>query len=135
MTTRFSFRLQAPAAAVTLIVVTLGIAACFSERSTSNTTISQTNCPVPTSVAGSAVIFIRDFKFATPTVHVKSGGSVAWVNCEPTPTPHTSTSDGGAWNSGSLAPPASFSRAFPTVGTFPYHCDIHPSMKATVIVE
>jgi plastocyanin len=135
MTTRLSLRLHAPAVAVTLVVVSLGIAACFSERSTSNTTVSGTNCTVPTTAAGAAVVFIRGFKFETPTVHVKSGASVAWVNCEPDATPHTSTSDAGAWNSGSLVTPASFSRAFSTVGTFAYHCDIHPSMKATVIVE
>jgi plastocyanin len=34
-----------------------------------------------------------------------------------------------------LAQDASFVRTFPSAGTFPYHCAIHPSMKATVIVE
>jgi plastocyanin len=135
MTLRLSSRANAPViVALTLVVVSLGIVACFSERSTS-TTLSATNCTVPTTTAGSAVVFIRSFAFDPATVHVKSGGSVAWVNCEPTATPHTSTSDAGAWNSGSLAPGAAFSRTFPTVGTFPYHCDIHPSMKATVIVD
>jgi plastocyanin len=135
MTTRISSRLRAPAFAVTLIVVSLGIVACFSERSTASTTVSDASCTVPTTAAGAAVVFIRDFKFVTPTVHVKSGGSVAWVNCEPTAIPHTATSDAGVFNSGSLSPPAAFSRTFTGVGTFPYHCDIHPSMKATVIVE
>ena len=62
-------------------------------------------------------------------------GSVAWVNCEPTAIPHTSTADDGAWNSASLAPAASFTRAFPAAGSFPCHCAIHLSMKQTVFVD
>jgi plastocyanin len=127
---------SAPAlVAVSVVLASLGVAACVSDRATSTTTVSTGTCSTPTSAAGATIVFIRDFAFATPTVHVKAGNSVAWVNCEPTATPHTSSADGGAWDSGSLAPAAAFTRAFATVGTFPYHCAIHPSMKATVIVE
>ncbi|MEP6729162.1 MAG: hypothetical protein ABJE10_00925 [bacterium] len=133
---RLSSRVNAPAViAAAIIISSIGIAACFSERSTSTGDVSTANCNVPTNAAGATLVFIRAFTFAPAIVHVKSGGSVAWVNCEPTPIPHTSTSDGAGWNSPSLAPNAAFSRAFPTAGSFPYHCDIHPSMKATVIVD
>jgi plastocyanin len=136
MTQRLMSRAHAPViVAATLVAVSLGVAACFSERATDNGPLTTTNCTVPTTAAGAAVVFIRAFTFETPTVRVKAGNKVAWVNCEPTPIPHTSTSDGGAWESGSLAQDASFVRTFPAAGTFAYHCAIHPSMKATVIVE
>lgn len=136
MIQRLSSRSNAPrVVALSLVALLLGVAACFSERATTTGTPGTSTCSAPSTAAGATIIFIRDFAFNTATVHVKSGGSVAWVNCEPTNIPHTSTSDASGWNSGLLAPPASFVRTFPTVGSFPYHCGVHPGMKATVIVE
>ncbi|MEP6619326.1 MAG: plastocyanin/azurin family copper-binding protein [bacterium] len=121
--------------ASSLVVVTLGAVACFSERSTAATSTGTANCTVPSNAAGATIVFISKFAFVPPTVHVKSGQSVAWVNCETDATPHTATADGGGFDSGTLHTPDGFVRTFPAVGTFPYHCTIHPSMKATVIVE
>jgi plastocyanin len=45
------------------------------------------------------------------------------------------TSDSGAFNSGALASRATFSSSFPTAGTFPYHCTIHPGMVGTVVAQ
>ena len=136
MSRRSFTRLRASAViAVAFTLFGLGLSACVSERSTSSTSIDATNCTAPSNVAGSTLVFIRSFLFVPATVHVKAGESVAWVNCEPTSIPHTSTSDAGSWESGSLAPNEAFVRTFPTVGTFPYHCLIHPNMKATVVVE
>ncbi len=136
MTLRPTSRLLAPAVvALAFVAVSLGIIGCFSERSNATATLATTTCNAPSTTAGATVVYIRSFTFEPPTIHVKSGGSVAWVNCEPTAIPHTSTADGGAWTSGSLAREAAFVRAFPSTGTFAYHCAIHPSMKATVIVE
>jgi plastocyanin len=136
MIQRFLSRSNAPrVVALLLVVLSLGVAACFSERTTATNAVETATCSAPSSTAGATIVFIRNFAFVTPTVHVKSGGSVAWVNCEATNIPHTSTSDASAWNSGLLSPPAAFVRAFPTAGSFPYHCSVHPGMKATVIVE
>jgi plastocyanin len=136
MTARLSSRSNAPARlALSLVVAWLGAAACFSDRSTSSVTPSDAVCTAPTSTAGSTIVFIRSFVFDPASVRVKAGGSVAWVNCEPTAIPHTATSDDGVWDSGSFEPNAAFVRTFPSAGTFPYFCTIHPGMKATVIVE
>ncbi|HTE45889.1 MAG TPA: plastocyanin/azurin family copper-binding protein [Gemmatimonadaceae bacterium] len=132
----FSSRSNAPrAVALSLVVLFFGVAACFSERATVTDAGDTAACSAPSTTAGATIIFIRSFAFQTATVHVKSGGRVAWVNCEPTNIQHTSTSDASGWDSGLLTPPASFVRTFPTVGSFPYHCTVHPGMKATVIVE
>jgi len=48
---------------------------------------------------------------------------------------HTSTADGGAWNSGTIAAGGTFSRTFTAAGSFPYHCAIHPGMIGTVTVQ
>ncbi len=136
MSHRSCTRLRAPAVgAIALALLLTGLSACISERSTSSTPIDTTSCTTPSNVAGSTLVFIRSFLFVPATVHVKAGESVAWVNCEPTSIPHTSTSDGAGWESGSLAPNEAFVRTFPTVGSYPYHCLIHPNMKATVVVE
>src|SRR5437762_644830 len=113
----------------------IGALACFSQRATTDASSGSAACSTPANTAGATVVFIRSFAFAPATIHVKAGGSVAWVNCEPTNIQHTSTSDGSAWNSQLLAPNADFVRTFTTAGTFPYHCAVHPSMKATVIVD
>jgi plastocyanin len=136
MIQRLLSRSNAPrVVALSLVVLSLGVAACFSERVAATNAVDTTACSTPSNTAGATIVFIRNFAFVTPTVHVKSGGSVAWVNCETTNTAHTSTSDASAWNSGLFSPPAAFVRAFPTAGSFPYHCSVHPGMKATVIVE
>jgi plastocyanin len=136
MTRRSLLRLRVPAAVLmSLALLLAGITSCFSERSTSTETVSVTDCTTPSNVAGATLVFIRDFLYVPVNVHVKAGASVAWVNCEPTNIPHTSTADAAGWESGSLAPNDAYVLSFPTVGTYPYHCAVHPSMKATVIVE
>jgi plastocyanin len=136
MTQRSLSRLRASAAALVSFALFLtGVTSCFSERSTPTETVSVTDCTTPSNVAGATLVFIRDFVYVPVNLHVKAGASVAWVNCEPTNIPHTSTSDGAGWESGSLAPNDAYVRSFPTAGTYPYHCAIHPGMKATVIVE
>jgi plastocyanin len=71
--------------------------------------------------------------FAPNPVNVSAGSTVTWTNNDTIA--HTSTSDSGQWNSGNIAPQASFSRMFPTAGTFTYHCSIHPGMVGTVTVQ
>ena len=66
-------------------------------------------------------------------INVSAGATVTWTNNDTVT--HTSTSDNGQWNSGNIAPQASFSRMFPTAGTFTYHCSLHPGMVGTVTVQ
>ena len=64
---------------------------------------------------------------------VEAGTTITWKNTDAVA--HTSTSDAGRWDSGSVAAGGQFSVAFPTTGTFPYHCAIHPGMVGTVVVR
>lgn len=81
-------------------------------------------------------VTIQDFSFSPETVTVKVGQVVQWTNNGPSA--HTTTSDSGIWNSGSLAAPGggtygngsmnggTFQFTFSQAGTFPYHCSLHP---------
>lgn len=72
--------------------------------------------------------------FSPNPIRITAGSTVTWTNT--TGPTHTSTSDTGAWTTGNIAPGTTSSAvSFPTAGTFPYHCAIHPTMTASVIVS
>lgn len=78
------------------------------------------------------------FAFSPATLTIKAGTTVTWKNT--TSVGHTVTSDDGkSFDSGTTNPIAAqggtFSFTFTTPGTFAYHCEIHPFMKATIIVQ
>lgn len=77
-------------------------------------------------------ISIVDFAFQPQADTINVGDTIRWTNNGAVP--HTSTSNSGLWNSGTLSPGQSFSLRFTLVGTHPYHCAIHPSMTGTIVV-
>jgi plastocyanin len=76
---------------------------------------------------------IVDFAFKPGTLTIAKGTRVKWTNKGAVT--HTSTSNKGVWDSGSIAPGDSFSRVFKKAGTFKYHCTIHPTMTAKIVVS
>ena len=103
---------------------------CFSDRTTAATPASCNGTSVP------CVVDIQNFAFEPAVLRVPVGATVTWTNREQTTgLGHTSTSDGAGWDSGILLPGASYPRTFNAVGQFPYHCEPHPTMKATIVVE
>ena len=96
--------------------------------------------PTPTPGAPSAsVTIVRGAEvlgnraFTPDDLDIAAGTTVTWMNSDTVA--HTSTSNVNGWNSGSIAPGGQFSVGFPTAGTFPYHCSIHPGMIGSVIVR
>lgn len=75
---------------------------------------------------------IVDFRFKRQTVEIPQGTKVTWTNRSDQA--HTSSSRKGLWDSGQLAPGASFTRKFRKTGVFRYQCNIHPEMRGKVIV-
>jgi|SRR5438128_860767 len=72
--------------------------------------------------------------FSPDPIRITAGSTVTWTNA--TAPTHTATSDTGVWNTGNIAAGGTSSAvSFPTAGTFPYHCAIHPSMRGSVIVS
>ena len=71
--------------------------------------------------------------YSPDDANIAVGETVTWTNTDSVA--HTSTSDAGAWNSGTVSPGGRFSFTFQNAGTFPYHCTIHPGMVGTVVVR
>jgi plastocyanin len=104
-------------------------AACGSDSSTP--TAPAPNGPAVTIPKGAEVL--GNQAFSPNPLDVTAGSTVTWTNTDSIA--HTSTSDTNAWSSGDIAPGRQFSVVFPTVGTFTYHCSIHPGMVGTVTVH
>lgn len=120
-------------AVVVLAAGIIAVGSCVSEHSTG--TISTADCVTPPAAAGLPVVFIKQFAYSPAQLHVSAGQRVAFVNCETDGTPHTATADDASFDSGLLNPNDAYVRQFPSAGTVPYHCDLHPFMKAAVIVN
>ena len=105
------------------------------------TTAPAGNTPTATPSGSKMAVSITTsgtFAFSPATITIKVGTTVTWTNN--TGAPHTVTSDDGTtFDSGVSNPIAAnggtFSFTFTKAGTFTYHCQIHPFMKATVIVQ
>lgn len=82
--------------------------------------------------AGIDIVSVPD-GFGPATLTVAVGTEVVWTNIDAST--HTSTAEGGAWDSGSLDQDGSFSFTATESGTFAYFCAIHPSMVGELIVE
>jgi plastocyanin len=86
-----------------------------------------------TPAASSSVEMNDQLKFVPDTLTVAAGTTVTWTNTGTAP--HTVTSDTNAWtDSGQITGGKDFKHTFTTAGTYKYHCTIHPTMKATVVV-
>jgi plastocyanin len=132
---RFRFAIVAPVGAGIVAALVVG---CFSERGAPTAVEAGAVCQVPetSDVDGSTVVFIRGFAFHPATVRVARGARITWVNCETTPgLAHTSSADARAWTSPLITPGTTFTTSMDVTGTFTYHCDPHPFMTGTVIVE
>ncbi len=109
------------------------VAGCFSEREATAPGEGECRFPVGDDIPGSTVVVIRRFAFGPAELRVRAGERVTWINCDEDA--HTSTADGGEWQSPLLAPGDAFTRTFDAPGEFTYHCEPHPFMVGRVIVE
>ena len=107
--------------AVTLLI---GLMSCSTSKTTGTTT--------GTTASGNTVNIVN-FSFAPGTLPISAGTTVTWTNNDSTT--HHVASDTGVFDSGDMAPNATFSYTFKSTGTFPYHCSIHTYMKGTIAVH
>jgi plastocyanin len=119
---------------VTVVAMLIGTAGCtnYSQVSVAPTT-------TPIEIPGTPTVTMQNLAFSPATITVPRGTTVIWVNKDSAS--HTIVSDargsvaqGSVFTSNSLANGASYSFKFDNPGTYQYHCSIHPTMKATVIV-
>jgi plastocyanin len=90
---------------------------------------------VPGASSTGADVSISGFAFNPSIITMTEGTTVTWTNFDSFA--HTTTSDIGssdAWDSGSLGPGELFTKTLNTLGTYTYHCAIHPGMTGVVVV-
>jgi glucose/arabinose dehydrogenase/plastocyanin len=95
--------------------------------------------PAAAPAAATQDVDIINFTFSPASVTAQMGDAVRWVQRDPDPIAHTSTSGvggvpNGLWESGLLINGASFYYTFNNPGTYPYFCAVHTGMTGHVIV-
>jgi plastocyanin len=79
-------------------------------------------------------IEIKDFAFNPPTLTVKSGEKITWINRDEEP--HTVVSVEKQFKkSSALDTDQEFIITAGVPGTYTYFCSVHPKMTGTIIVE
>jgi plastocyanin len=89
-------------------------------------------CPL----TGQAVVVsvsVKDNVFdpSSSTINVNDQIKWSWTGSNP----HSTTSNGGVWDSLTHGNGFTFSRTFTAAGSFPYHCTIHGLMTANITVQ
>ena len=87
----------------------------------------------PAALAKDHKVSIKDLKYNPKELKVKKGDTVVWTNADERD--HTVTADDDSFKSGNIGDGGSFKQRFDKAGKYKYHCDYHPRMKATVVVE
>ena len=95
--------------------------------------------PRPTPARGSTQVVMiitnsdGSYSFSPAKLTIKIGTTLIWKDVSSAP--HTVTSDDGTtFDSGTVSVGSSFRFTFKTAGSFSYHCNIHPYMRATIVV-
>ncbi len=138
-----------PLLAAALVALSLGLVACGdggsdstssgaetsppASESTGEETESTESEPAPSgSAARSEKVRIVEFAYQPDPVVIAVGGKVSWQNEDAAP--HTATADDGSFDTGTIEKDKRQSETFKEAGSFPYFCEIHPTMHGTVEV-
>jgi plastocyanin len=78
-------------------------------------------------------VTIENLQFNPPDLQVHRGDRIVWVNKDLFP--HTVTAVSKAFDSGSIAPQASWTYVARKPGEYPYGCTFHPTMKGKLRVQ
>ncbi|MBV9961541.1 MAG: cupredoxin domain-containing protein [Parafilimonas sp.] len=118
------FITPARVALITIFIIGMGIMAC-SKSGSSGYGNNGGN-------GSGNTVSIKNFAFSVASLSVANGTTVTWTNNDATA--HTVTVDDASFDSGNIAPGATFSHKFTAAGTVAYDCSIHTTMKANVVV-
>ena len=124
--------MRKPRLLVVLAIVVLGGFLLVGCGGSSGTTTTSGGGSTTTAAPGGSQVTIQSFAFSPAELTVPVGTTVTWTNSDSTN--HTVTSDDAVFESATLAQGDTFEFTFTQAGEFPYHCSLHPSMTATIIV-
>jgi plastocyanin len=118
-----------------ILSLSIGLAACGGYSAPSAPSVAPTPAP-----AGSTTVTISSgastqttTAFGANPLTIAAGTTISWLNEDNTT--HTSAADGQQWGSGNIPPGGRFNFAFTSPGRFTYHCQIHPNMVGTIVVQ
>jgi plastocyanin len=122
------------AAAMMAVTLTTAMTACGDDDDSGGDAGGESDdgsAPADEGGGGDATLDVTEFQFSD--VSAPAGGTLEVVNSSGAA--HTVTADDGAFDE-ELADGATISITVPTdPGEYPYHCEIHPSMQATLTAE
>lgn len=108
--------------------------------SSSPTTPSPTPSPTPGGGGGGASLTITivgmngSQSFSPNPGTVNAGQTISWRNADSIT--HSIAADNGSFSTGNIAPGATSAPiTMGTAGSFPYHCQIHPTMVGSLTVN
>jgi plastocyanin len=79
-----------------------------------------------------AIVHIKNFAFVPPSLTVRAGTVVTFVNDDDEP--HTATAYDKSFDSEALDSHETWKYTFAKAGTYNYFCEMHPRMKGTLVV-
>jgi plastocyanin len=85
------------------------------------------------SAATGNVVHIHDDAFVPPSLSVKAGDKITFVNDDDDA--HTATADDASWDSEGLNQGQKWTHVFTKAGKVAYHCTVHPMMHGTIVVD
>jgi plastocyanin len=115
------------------VLLVVGVAACGSDDDSSSGDATTTTTTTGAGGAEEYVVVAKDFSLTDLTVEP---GEEFTLDNQGDST-HTLTADDGSFDSGEIAPGEQSDLLTPPdePGEYPFHCEIHSSMKATLTVE
>jgi plastocyanin len=111
-----------------------------SAASRDSAVVAATAAPIPATAPLTVVeraartvarVRMRQSNFTPSRIEITAGDSVSWTNRDALV--HTVT--GGGWDSGPVAPGASWTRRFDRPGRYTFHCTPHPFMTGVIVVR
>jgi plastocyanin len=87
---------------------------------------------VPPLLPAVATVHIKDFKYHPPALTIHVGDRVTFVNDDDEA--HTVTATDKSFDSEGLDTAGTWQHVFNNPGTYHYFCELHPYMKATIVV-
>lgn len=112
------------------LAVSFGVLTSFTACKSNHNQQASTSTPT----AKVDTVIIKGMQFHPAELHVNPGDTIVWINKGIVA--HDVTEDSGAWSSGvgNINTNQSWKRVAGDQG-FSYHCSIHPTMKAKVVIK
>jgi plastocyanin len=133
---RFRSRTLTSLAALVLITA---VAACGPRRSTAISPPSSSRSPSESAGTADAPpsraadVTISGYDYHRPTISVAPGTKITFTNHDQTA--HTATTTKPGFDTGAIQPGYSATVTLSKPATYPYYCEFHAFMRATIVVK